>query len=66
MSDQFIYDNYFETIAPIWTNYFAGRIGLQTRDEMLQGYRVILDREMKKRAEVDRHEGWKLKFNQKG
>lgn len=53
MSDQFIYDNYFETIAPIWKQFFDGKISLKDRDEQLQGYRVILFREQQRRRKVD-------------
>jgi hypothetical protein len=61
MSNQFIYDNYFETIEPIWALFFAGKISLAERDSRLQGYRVILHEEQQKRNETDRKEEWKLR-----
>lgn len=53
MSDKFIYDNYFETIAPIWTDFFKEKIGLAERDRRLEGYRQALYREQLRRKKIE-------------
>ena len=51
--DKTFYANYWQIIHPIWKDFFAEKISMKARDELLQPHRLRLHRiqqEMSKEA----------------